>query len=456
MRGSAPGQPRRLVAESWRRSAALDPDAVPGMLDVPDDLLRAYRAEHPLSLAWPVVERLLVRYATDAGLVVALGDRAGRLLWVDGDRTARRRAENMAFLEGADWSEAVAGTSAPGTALALGRAVQIRRDEHFARMVHPWSCSAVPLRDRATGTLLGVLDVTGGDAAVAAGVLPLLEATAAAAEAELALASPGDRPTSLPPPTALASVGHGQAPLPDAPHAPGHRPHDAELGVAVPHAEPAGAPSRPVVVASRSQGPASARPALCVLGRDDAALRTPDGTTTLSARHAEILTVLADRPAGLSAAELAEAVYGRDDAVVTLRAEMVRLRKILEDAAPDLVPLARPYRLPAPLDLDAHRVLAFLERGAHRVALAAYPGPVLPSSTAPSVVVLRDLVRERLREALVTDGSVEALLEFARTPDGTDDVDVWRTALRLLPARSPRRAGVVLHLERLEAELVAD
>lgn len=452
MRGSAPGRPRRLVAESWRRSAALDPDAVPGMLDLPDDLLRAYRAEHPLSLAWPVVERLLVRYAADAGLVVALGDRAGRLLWVDGDRTARRRAEDMAFLEGADWSEAVAGTSAPGTALALGRAVQIRRDEHFARMVHPWSCSAVPLRDRATGTLLGVLDVTGGDAAVAAGVLPLLEATAAAAEAELALASPGDRPTTLP----RTSVGRRPTSLPDAPRAPGHRPHDAALGVAVPHAEPAGAPARPVIVASRRPGPVAVRPTLCVLGRDDAALRTTGGTTTLSARHAEILTVLADRPAGLGAAELAEAVYGRDDALVTLRAEMVRLRKVLEDAAPDLVPIARPYRLPVPLDLDAHRVLAFLERGAHRVALAAYPGPLLPSSTAPGVVALRDLVRERLREALVTDGSVETLLDFARTPDGADDVDVWRTALRLLPARSPRRAGVVLHLERLEAELVAD
>lgn len=442
--------PRPLVAASWRRSAALalDPDAVPGLLDLPSDDLLAYRAEHPLSLAWPVVERLLVRYATDAGLVVALGDRAGRLLWVDGDRTARRRAEDMAFLEGADWSEAVAGTSAPGTALALGRAVQIRRDEHFARMVHPWSCSAVPLRDRTTGTLLGVLDVTGGDLAVASGVLPLLEATAAAAEAELALAPRGDRPTTLANELARspASVASATGTLPDASHSSGHAPRDAGLGVTAPHAEPAGA--RPRVTAS-----APTRPTLCVLGRDAAELRAPDGTTTLSARHAEILTVLAHHRAGLGASELAAAVYGRDDALVTLRAEMVRLRKVLEDAAPGLVPLARPYRLPAPLDLDAHRVLAFLERGAHRVALAAYPGPLLPSSTAPGVVELRDLVRERLRESLLTDASIETLLDFARTPDGSDDVDVWRTALRLLPARSPRRAGVVLHLERLEDEL---
>ena len=36
-----------------------------------------------------------------------------------------RRAEHMDFVEGADWSEAAVGTSAPGTALASGRGVQI-------------------------------------------------------------------------------------------------------------------------------------------------------------------------------------------------------------------------------------------------------------------------------------------------------------------------------------------
>lgn len=85
---------RRVVADSWRRSRgfALDPDAVPGVVDVADDELRAYRDEHPLVAARPIIDRLLVQHATDAGLIVAIGDHAGRLLWVDGDRRLCRCA----------------------------------------------------------------------------------------------------------------------------------------------------------------------------------------------------------------------------------------------------------------------------------------------------------------------------------------------------------------------------
>ena len=65
---------RRVVADSWRRSRgfALDPDAVPGVVDVADEELRAYRDEHPLVAARPIIDRLLVQHATDAGLIVAI------------------------------------------------------------------------------------------------------------------------------------------------------------------------------------------------------------------------------------------------------------------------------------------------------------------------------------------------------------------------------------------------
>jgi transcriptional regulator of acetoin/glycerol metabolism len=51
----------------------------------------------------------------------------------------------MGFVAGANWSEEVVGTSAPGTALALGRSVQIHGAEHFNRLVAPWSCTAAPV-----------------------------------------------------------------------------------------------------------------------------------------------------------------------------------------------------------------------------------------------------------------------------------------------------------------------
>ena len=117
------------------------------------------------------------------------------------------------------------------------------------------------------------------------------------------------------------------------------------------------------------------------------------------------------------------------------------------------MPLSRPYRLSRRLELDAHRVLAFLDRGAHRVALGAYTGAVLPNSSAPGIVALREEVSSRLREALLTDASVDTLLAYARTDEAAYDAELWRACLRLLPPKSPKRASVVARLERIESEL---
>jgi transcriptional regulator of acetoin/glycerol metabolism len=396
---------RKLVEESWQRSLErlLDPDTIlPGM-DLSDDELREYRSQHPLSLVLPTIHQLLIRHTFETGLIVAVGDQAGRLLWIDGDRTLRRKAEGMLFVEGADWSENAVGTSAPGTALALDHGIQIQREEHFNRIVHPWSCTAVPVHDPLSGSVLGVIDITGGDDAVAPATLPLMEAAVAAVEAELRIRS-----------LDLAGL------------------------------------RRPSTTRRRVVDTA---PLLSVLGREDGHLQVGDHSVDLTSRHAEILTVLSWHREGLSAEQLARLVYDREDAVTTLRAEMVRLRHALEPLAPSLVPSSRPYKLPRPLELDAHRVLAFLERGAHRVALAAYSGPVLPTSQAPGIVALRQEVSSALRESLLTDAAVDTLLAYARTDEAAYDVEVWRAALRLLPAKSPKRASVVSRIERIEAEL---
>lgn len=420
-----PGGMRPLVQDSWLRSTAsrLDPDAVPEPTLL-DDRLRAVRDEHPLTRALGTIQALLVQHTTDTGLVVAVGDQAGRLLWVDGDHDVRRRAEGMGFVAGTDWSERAVGTNAPGTALVLDRSVQIRRAEHFSRIVHPWSCTAVPVHDRASGALLGVIDITGGDDAVAPTTLALVEATARAVEAELHLLTLEDR---------LA-----------------RRPDRRPSGFTV-RAAPARAATAPAGDLCAAEPLPRTGALLRVLGRTEALLETDAGQVLLSGRHAEILALLAWHPRGLGAEELAAAVYGRDDAVVTLRAEMVRLRRVLAAGGPEV--LSRPYRLDRHLDLDASQVLAFLDRGAHRVALAGYVGPVLPGSRAPGVEEVRTEVSRRLRESLLADAGVDTLLAYARTEEGSADVELWTACLRLLPARSPRRAAVVAHLEDLEATL---
>lgn len=402
---------RSVVVDSWRRARdrSVDPESLPA-IDLAEAELREYRAAHPLASTLPIIHRLLIRHTFDSRLIIAVGDQAGRLLWIDGDRDLRRRAESMAFIEGANWSEEVAGTSAPGTALALDHGIQIRGAEHYNRIVHPWSCTAVPVHDPASGRIIGVIDITGGDEAVAPATLPLLEATVAAVEAELhvqRLDALTSAPRTVEPP-----------------------------------------------VRRRTRAAVTREPLLRVLGRETGLLESDGRELELSARHAEILALLAWHPAGLSAEALAQAVHGRDGAIVTLRAEMVRLRRVLEEGGhADLVPLSRPYRLPRRLQLDAHRVLAFLDRGAHRVALGHYAGAVLPGSSAPGAEAMRLEVARRVRESMLSDATVDTLLDYARTDDAALDLEVWTTALRLLPAASPRRAAVVGRIEMIEREL---
>lgn len=374
--------------------------------------LEIYRHAHPLAGAMSVVRSLLLP-AADSGVVVAVGDAAGRLLWVEGDRRIRSRTDDMGFVAGANWSESAVGTSAPGTALALGRSVQIHGAEHFNRFVQQWSCTAVPVHDPETRRILGVIDVTGDAEVVTPQAQLLVDATARAIESELLVSRLRERRAA--PPRRASRM-------------------------------------RPAVFTQ----PRTAT--LRVLGRDRALLEvtteSADGaasdpvSTPLTARHAEILLMLATHRQGLSAERLAELVYG-DDAVDTLRPEMVRLRKVLEKAAPHLVPTSRPYRLPVALETDAQQVKSLLDRGAHRVALAAYRGAVLPDSVAPGVEHARETLRTTLREALHAESSVDVLFRYLDTEEGTDDEDTVRLLLQLLPARSPRRAGLVARLDQL-------
>ena len=375
---------RGVVRESWRRSreGRVGVEGLPP-LALSAEELELLRAQHPLGSVMDMIRGLLIPGAAeDSGVIVAVGDAAGRLLWVEGDRTLRSLTGDMGFVPGADWSETA---------------------------VH----------DPETRRLLGVIDVTGDDPAASAQAQLLVDATARAVEGELLLARLRERAAA---PRTAATADRADA---DTPQPRRMRPASAS------------------VVAT-----------LRVLGRDRALLETlADGhlrVSELTTRHAEILLCLATHRQGVSADLLGELVYGDPEASTTLRAEMVRLRKILERVAPSLAPESRPYRLTTPLETDAHQVLSLLDRGAHRVALAAYRGDVLPDSTAPGVEEFRDTVRVTLREALVAEASLDVLLAFADTDAGADDVEVLRLCLSMLPARSPKRAGLVARIERLE------
>jgi transcriptional regulator of acetoin/glycerol metabolism len=343
----------------------------------------------------PLVHRLLVEPAADSAQIVALGDAAGRLLWVEGHRALRTRAERMGFLPGACWLEEEAGTNAPGTALALDHPVQIFACEHFSRAAHPWSCAAAPIHDPATGAVLGVLDITGGDHVAAPQALSLVRAAAAAAEAELLIQRQQPTVSRRRPPTAAV--------------------------------------------------PGRSRPRLQVLGRDRALLTLQGTAVELTPRHSEIVLLLALRSGGLSADALGALLHQEEADRVTVRAEMSRLRRLVGDG----LLASRPYRLAVPLATDADEVRALLARGAHRQALQLCAGPVLPRSDAPGVVEEREALAGELRAVLLRHARPELLADWALRPEGRTDPRVLQAALRALPPGSPRRTVLRARLDAL-------
>jgi transcriptional regulator of acetoin/glycerol metabolism len=391
---------RSVVRESWRRSLAggVDPDGGMPPVELVDDELLAHRDAHPLAPVLPVIRRLLVQDAEADRMIVAVTDAGGRLLWVEGDARLRSRAAGMHFVEGARWSEDVAGSNAPGTALAIDHAVQFYGSEHYRRPVQPWSCSAAPVHHPVTGTLLGAIDVTGGDHVASPHVLTLVRATVAAVESELRWQ---------------------------------HRER--------------------VQQAHRRLPPTLQRrdPRLEVLGRERARLVLPRGPVELSLRHSELLLLLAEAAVageGRTTAQLAAECHRGNAAAVTVRAELSRLRRLV---GPDVV-ASRPYRLLGRIDSDLDQVRRLLARGSVGSALERYPGAVLPSSQAPGVAAARERVSALLRQAVLRSRRPELLLRYAQLPEVRDDAAVWRACLEWLPAGSPRRAAAAAHLLRLQ------
>ena len=320
-------RPEVLASWSRSRSFGVDPEAGGPPVELTGDGLLAYREQHPLSAVMPVVRQLLVGPAAADNLIVAVSDADGTLLWVEGASAARGRAERMRFTEGARWDERHAGTNAPGLALAVDYGVHVRSAEHWARPVHPWSCSARPVHDPADGRVLGAVDVTGDARAASRGVFALVTATVAAAERELEIA------------LLRAAAGSGSAMGAGAGSGAGMAPESALLRLSV--LRPGG-------------------PSLTVRGR----------RVSVSQRHAELLLLLAEHPEGMTAEALTVLLDERALDPVTVRAEMTRLRRVV---GPDAV-RSRPYRLGVPVATDVADVRRLLA-GAELRSRARACGP---------------------------------------------------------------------------------
>jgi hypothetical protein len=395
---------RAHVADSWVRSAAagVQVDAVDAPITLPTDALRDYREAHPLARVFPLLDDVLGQAARDCDAVMAVSDSAGQLLWVCGSPSVLRRAEAIGFVEGSNWDERLAGTNAPGVALRLDSPVNVVGAEHFRRSVQRWSCAATTIHDPSDQSILGVLDITGGEEIVVPQTMAMVRAAARMAESELA--------------RELLVRGPAGA------------------------AEPSSGRGLSVLIEA--------------LGRNDALLTVDDGrghrqTLRLSPRHSEILLLLASAPRGLSGDELAVLLYEEDSSASTLRVELGRLRSLLGD---DLL-ASRPYRLAAELAGDWLAVEAALAAGDLAGAMRSYRGPLLPRSTAPGVARLRDSIEGTLRRALLRSGRADLMSAWTRSASGADDYEMWQAQAALLGPASPLLPLVQNQLTRLDREL---
>ncbi|PLR79169.1 sigma-54-dependent Fis family transcriptional regulator [Bacillus sp. V3-13] len=176
-----------VVKSSWLRSKInkVDPFQDSGTEKLSDHELKllAEKKKELIQISLPLMNTLhsLVK---GSGFLVILCDENGYLLKVIGDRKPLVAAEKIQFVEGANWSEEVMGTNAIGTAIKIGRPIQIFSYQHYTIATQSWTCSASPICD-INGKIIGVLNMSGPFEKVHPHTLGMVVSTAKAIENEL-------------------------------------------------------------------------------------------------------------------------------------------------------------------------------------------------------------------------------------------------------------------------------
>lgn len=154
----------------------------------------------------------------------------------------------------------------------------------------------------------------------------------------------------------------------------------------------------------------------------------------------ELLAILVLHPHGLSSEQLLLQMYGEEGVASNLKAAISKLRR--------KVPIAsRPYRLNLAVWADFVELEQHLREGRVRQAVSLYRGPLLPGSDRPGIIEQREVLEEQLRQAVLTSGDAEALLELAERLG--EDLQLWEAALAALPSADPRLPLVRARFERI-------
>lgn len=360
--------PRSVVARSWNRvlTAGLDPSQKNHRDPLPFEEVLRRRRSSPLELVIDDLIQVVSGVADASRFLMVVTDAEGVVLWRAGAAAVRSHADSLGFSEGAEWTESNVGTNAIGTALAEAAPVQLFSAEHFEQAQHPWYCTASPIHDPRTGDLLGIVDVSGPAMTLHPAIGALVETAVRLAESQLwrhheerleHLRRSAEHVLATVSGPVLVVDDHGWVahhsgvPARDRISVPrlGTTLAIPGLGICVPERLPEGWIVRPASGrrAIYAVLDLASSPTLEVRSADDI-WRMP-----LSQRHSEILQLLhAAGPTGLNAGQLSRALYGDAEHLVTVRAEISRMRRHI-----GALIATRPYRLSDGVELSVVHVL---------------------------------------------------------------------------------------------------
>jgi hypothetical protein len=382
------------VQQSWQRSlaAGIDPDAhLPRHLHEVSEIM-SLREAHILEAVMPALSQLLADTSADGRHLLVMADAAGEVLWRVGSPAVLRQADTLEFVEGADWSESGIGTNAISEAVITGSTAQLFSAEHLVRTHHEWVCTASPVRDPATGLVVGVLTVSGPLKTVSVDSVRMVKVGVRLAEELLRSRPPEVRPRPARTPTLVSLQLLGGSPM-----------------------------------------------VICADGQ-----RMP-----LSLRRAEILALLDSRARGWSAEELAYEVHGETGAASSIRIEMHRIRLILGSLLE-----SGPYRLaPSAQGMsDVGQVLRLVREGQASAALDAYTGPLLERSTARAIEPLRAELTTAVGSLVRVSGRADLIERWCATEMGGSDAEAVREVGRLKGLADPGYLALCARLARLDRE----
>ncbi|GGJ06945.1 Fis family transcriptional regulator [Streptomyces brasiliensis] len=173
---------REPILSSWQRSRFWGVDA--------DRIEAPYNADFDphsrlATAARPVLDRLSeALQGTPMSLI--LTDSKGRVRERrTGDRALHRHLDDICLAPGFSYAEEYVGTNGIGTAAEDGRTAHVFGSEHFSERLQRVSCAAAPIRNPASGRVIGLIDLTSWQHTASPLMLALVREAAADIEERL-------------------------------------------------------------------------------------------------------------------------------------------------------------------------------------------------------------------------------------------------------------------------------